>query len=58
MKRVTYVQKGDVFRINAFGVNLVLDGKTWVDLGWTTTAEMLRQLRKENPNVEFVKGDG
>jgi hypothetical protein len=55
MTRVTYVRTGDTVSVNSWDIVLVYDGKPWpLALGWAGTLEGLEQLRRENPDIEFV----
>ena len=56
MKRVTYILRDGTVLLNAFNVDFVWDGKRWdIAHAWSGTLDALEQLRKENPDIEFVE---
>ena len=57
MKQVYYRLNGDFFSLSTFDFTLRVSGKPWVLHGnpGAGTLAMLEQLRRENPDVEFIR---
>ena len=57
MKRVTYVRKGSVVIFqNRDAVSLLYGGMAFRSTRWVVSGEVFRRVRRQNPDVAFVKG--
>ena len=55
MKQVVYDQNGDRYDLSTPNVVLVLGGRPWNHTVFPVGPDTFEQLRKENPDVEFVE---
>lgn len=55
MNRVTYIPKGQVAVLKSTGVTLMLGRTRFRYDRWVVSNDVLKRLREQNPDVEFVK---
>ena len=57
MKRVTYTVSEGIVVLNTFSMILRFAGLAWPYQRWAVSADVFDNLKAQNPDVEFVKGD-